>query len=127
MSGLASGQDTQAIIDAMIKAKSVPLTTMSKQETEINADLAAWSELNTLMTYLTDSLDTLRTWETWNQMTATSSDDSNLTATASSSAAITTYKISITSWLNLIRFPPTSPPIFFQTPPPRQTWWPGVS
>ena len=35
MSGLASGQDTQSIIDAMIKAKSVPLTTMAKEEMEI--------------------------------------------------------------------------------------------
>ena len=96
MSGMASGQDTQAIIDTMIKAKSVPLTTMSEQEAEIDADLAAWADLNTLMTNLTDSLDTLRSWETWNKMAATSSDESQLTATASSSAVDTTYKINIT-------------------------------
>jgi flagellar hook-associated protein 2 len=96
MSGLASGQDTQAIIDAMIKAKSTPLTTMEEEQTKIESDLTAWSDLNTLMTNLTDSLDTLRTWETWSQMAATSSDESQLTATASSSASVATYKISIT-------------------------------
>ena len=96
MSGLASGQDTQSIIDSMIKIRGAPLETMSAQEKEIEADMAAWADLSALMTNLTDSLDTLRSWETWNQMTATSSDESTLTATASSSADVTAYTIRIT-------------------------------
>ncbi len=95
MSGVSSGQDTQSIIEAMVKARSYPLDTWAKEQVEIENDLTAWGDLNTLMTNLTESLDTLRSYETWNKMSATSLDDTVLTATAGSSAVEKTYSIVI--------------------------------
>jgi flagellar hook-associated protein 2 len=93
--GLASGMDTQATIDKLVALKAKPLTTMESKMEGLQADVDAWTDVNSVMSTLTSALDDLRKWETWNQMTSTSSDTTKLTATASSSAVETTYSILI--------------------------------
>lgn len=91
--GLASGTDVQGIIDALIEARTKPIEILGEEKLEYEEDLAAWSDISTYMNDLTDSLDDLRTWETWNTMRAVSSNESYLTATATSAAVTGSYAI----------------------------------
>ena len=95
VSGLESAIDIQDTITKLVEAQRYRITSYEAEQEEVSYDLQAWNELETLAIDLTDSLDTLRSWETWNEMTATSSDESTLTATASSSAVNTSYRIEI--------------------------------
>lgn len=95
ISGLESKIDIEDTIAKLMEARKYTLTSFEDEQEEVNYDLEAWNDLATLATDLTDSLDVLREWETWNQMSATSSDETVLTATASSSAVSNTYTITI--------------------------------
>ena len=95
VSGLQSEIDIKSTIAALVEARSFRLTSFKEDQEEVNYDLEAWQELLTLSESLTSSLDTLRSWSTWNNMTATSSDESVLTASASTSAVPNTYSILI--------------------------------
>ena len=95
MGGLVSGTDYQALIDKLVEIRRRPLVSKEEENTKIEADVAAWSDVNTYMSTLTDTLDDLRGWDTWNKMNATSSDESSLTATATTAANSGTYKIGI--------------------------------
>jgi len=93
--GLASGMDIQAIVDSMVKAKSVPLTIYDDEKSAINEKVSAWAEINTALTDITSSLDFLRDYTLWNTMAATSSDESVMTATAGTSAINANYIVEI--------------------------------
>ena len=94
--GLASDIDTEGLIATMVEARGYQLTIWEEEQTEINYDVTAWSDISTYMSDLTECLDTLRSWDTWNNKTATSSDETAVTATAGSSSAAGTYTISVT-------------------------------
>lgn len=93
--GLASDIDTESLITTMVEAKGYQITVWEAEQTEINYDVTAWSDISTYMSDLTDSLDTLRSWDTWNNKSATSSDETAVTATAGTSSATGTYRIGV--------------------------------
>lgn len=95
LNGLVSGTDYQALIDKLVEIRRKPMVAKEEKNTRIEADVAAWSDINTYMTTLTDKLNDLRTWDTWNKMKATSSGLSKLTATATTAANVGSYKIGI--------------------------------
>ena len=47
MSGLMSGMDTESIIQQLVEAKSVKVTTAKKAQTKLSWKQDAWKELNT--------------------------------------------------------------------------------
>ncbi|MDE7044761.1 MAG: hypothetical protein K2O97_07060, partial [Acetatifactor sp.] len=47
MSGLMSGMDTESIIQQLVEAKSVKVTTAKKAQTKLSWKQDAWQELNT--------------------------------------------------------------------------------
>lgn len=96
LGGLVSGMDIQTLVDKLLEIRRAPIERMEDNKLDIEADIAAWSDANTYMTALTDSLDTLRDWDIWNKMLAESSDETKLTASASTAAAAATYSINIT-------------------------------
>ncbi|NCD32732.1 MAG: hypothetical protein EOL87_04860 [Spartobacteria bacterium] len=87
--------DIAGTIEKLVAARSYNKLSLESDQTEVEYDLQAWNELEPLATTLTDSLDDLREWETWNTMSATSSDETILTATASSSAVPNDYLINV--------------------------------
>lgn len=93
--GLISGMDTQSFVDQLVKARSAPVELLQVQKTDLEADVAAWSNVSALMSTLTSSLDVLRNWDTWNQMTTTPSDSTKLTATAGTTAVAAVYNVVI--------------------------------
>jgi flagellar hook-associated protein 2 len=97
ISGLASGMDTEAIIEVLVEARQVPITSLEDKVDEDNDKYTAWSELDEKLTSLNSTVTDLTDYSTWNQKAASSSDTDvfDASASASSSALNGIYDISI--------------------------------
>lgn len=95
ISGLTSGNDYTSMVDQLVAAKRIPIEALETEQSELDYDLGAWSEVQSLATTLTDSLDELRGYALWNSTSAESSFESVLTATASAGSVNQSYSISV--------------------------------
>ncbi len=95
MGGLLTGMDVNGLVEKLIELQSVKLKRYEEEKTGYENDIGAWTDVDTDMQALTDILDDLRKWDTWNQMLATSSNESKLTATADPSALNQIYSFVI--------------------------------
>lgn len=95
--GLASGIDTDTIINALIEAKKGPITTLEDKITEENDEYTAWDDVDTKVQELQDVADELFNYSLWKQMSATSTNEDVCTATTDTSAVEGTYSIALTS------------------------------
>src|SRR5262245_17901387 len=93
--GVASGFDFKAIIDAIIAAERRPIDRLNAKQTVINAKKSVFNDLSSKITSLRTLLTSLASPGTLAGRTATSSDASVFTATASSTADITTHQIEV--------------------------------
>ncbi len=97
--GLASGNDNTAIINALLTARQVPVTRLEAQVEDETTLLSIWGEIDTKVSELEDLADQLSSFSVWNQKNAISSDETLMTATASTSTSAVpgTYSISIST------------------------------
>jgi len=95
ISGLGSGLDIGSMVQQILDAERKPIELLEEDRAEINDDAVAWADISSYMTDLTDSLDTLRAMKLWDTMTALSSNEDYITASASDSAEEGTYMLEI--------------------------------
>ena len=96
-SGLASGMDTDSIIEALMEIEREPVESLENDIEYYEAETAAYAELNELMEDLLDAVEGMDTVNELSTRSASSSDEGLLQATATSSAAEGTYHIEIVS------------------------------
>ena len=94
-SGLASGIDSAAIINALIQADSIPLSQLQSKQSLDQAHLDALRSLNTKLLSAQLDFAALNKSSTFQNSTATSSDSAALTATAGSGAVQGTYQLDV--------------------------------
>lgn len=97
ISGLASGLDWSSLIDQMMQVARQPETLMKNQQAKLTTQKNDWDTLSTKLSALLTSLNafsSLNADTTFLSKTATSSDQSIFTATATAGAANATYGIS---------------------------------
>lgn len=82
LGGLASGLDTNSIIQQLVAIDSQPITQMQTREAAMTSKLALYQDLNSKVAALKTASDKLSAPTMWQGMTATSSDTGVLTATA---------------------------------------------
>lgn len=95
MSGLASGMDTQAIVDAMMAAERMPI---DRLETEIRYEqnkLNTWSTVETKLSDLKSKSDALVSYSNWSQMSAVADEPDILSATAEKSGDTGTFTVNV--------------------------------
>lgn len=98
LSGMISGLDTDSIVKAMVSAQQTKATKIENKITLNKWTTEAWSSLNTkIYSFYTKYASKLRLQSSYMTRTAKSSDESKITATASSSAAVGTHNIQIKS------------------------------
>lgn len=98
LSGLASGMDTESIINALMEAKRVKKTKVESKQTKLEWKQEIWKSLNTkLYDFYKDYAGKLRFQSNYQTKKATSSDTTKVTATASSSAAKGSYSVEVQS------------------------------
>lgn len=98
LSGLNSGMDTDTIVQALMSAQNYKKTKIEAKQTKLEWKKDLWSELNTkIYNFYTNTLGKMRLQGTFKTKAATSSDNSKVTATATSAAAEGTYKVKVNS------------------------------
>lgn len=94
----SSGFDVQGLVDQMITAMQAPEQAWKDQQTTLNAQSAALQTLSSDLNSLNTSVDGLTSvLGSFAQRTATSSDDSLVSASASTAAAIGQHAVVVTS------------------------------
>lgn len=95
IAGLASGMNWATIVTELASVERAPETQWENQETTINDELAAYSTITTDLTTLQLDAETLMDKSFFNTVSASSSDSSVVTASASSGAPTGTYTFDI--------------------------------
>ena len=93
--GLASGLDTKAIISALVAVERNPILQLQKKESDLKQQKSLFGDLDGLLDKLSDSVRKLKTTSSFLQMSATSSNEDILTASASSTATPGTYDVRV--------------------------------
>lgn len=97
LSGLATGNDYDAIIDKLVALEQQPILRYQDQISELESVKGAWRDVNSRLKNLENKLTDLKLPSTFNSRTATSSNDSAVTATANSDAIAAKYKVEVNS------------------------------
>ena len=93
--GPESGINYTAILNALNEALSAPITLMQAQETPLNNQLSVWQSIGSDISALSSSASALGEPSLFQTYTASSSNTSVATATASSSAIPGTYNFTV--------------------------------
>ena len=87
MSGLVSGMDTESVVEQLMEAHKLKKTKVENNKTKLEWKQEKWKELNTKLYKLyTDQVSKMRLQSTYKTKKVSSSNESAITATASSSA-----------------------------------------
>ena len=94
--GLGTGQDTQAIVDALLEVERVPIQRLENEIVEEEEKFSAWSDLDTKFSDLHTKVQKLTSFLTWRQNDVTSSNESVVTGSANFEASLSSYSVNVT-------------------------------
>ncbi|WMW82224.1 flagellar filament capping protein FliD [Undibacterium cyanobacteriorum] len=94
--GIGSNLDVNGLITKLMQVESQPLTTLAKKEASYQAKLTAYGTLTSALSSFQSSLPGLYNLASFQNLNASSSDSTILTATTTSSAIPGTYNINVT-------------------------------
>jgi len=97
LGGLASGMDTQAIVEQLVALERQPIYRYEDEISQIEQQKGAWRDINSRISSLGDKLTDLKFSATYNSRTAESSNEEVATATASNDAMENSYELEITN------------------------------
>lgn len=95
--GLGTGQDTQAIVDALLEVERVPIQRIENEIIEEEEKFSAWNELDTKFSDLHTKAQKLTSFLTWRQNDVTSTNEDVVTGSANFEAALSSYAVNVTS------------------------------
>jgi flagellar hook-associated protein 2 len=95
--GLGSGLDINGIISKLMQVESQPLTAMATKEAGYQAKLSAFGSLKGALSSLQTAAQTLKNTSTFTGMSASSSDNTLFSVSATSSAKAGAYDIGVTT------------------------------
>ncbi len=96
-SGLASGLDTNAIINALMGVERIPLARMEAQNADFRSQMSIIDKLSSSLSSMKTAVDALATTEEFMSFSGTLSDDDAAEISVSGDAAPGTYAIDITT------------------------------
>jgi flagellar hook-associated protein 2 len=94
--GIGSGLDVNGIVSQLMAAERQPLTTLNKQEQAYNQKLSAFGQVRSVLASFQTALQDLSDGSKFQALTATASDTTVLSATASGNAIPASYQIEVT-------------------------------
>ncbi len=95
ISGLASGLDTQALIEKMMEYSRKPLDRIKQQQQTLLWKQDAYRSLNSALSQLRDMAFDLKLQKSYNTKSVTSSNNQVVTATATTSAVNTSFNLEV--------------------------------
>ena len=97
ISGIASGLDTDAIIEQLLNIERIPLNAVDEREAQYNTELTAWRSLNTRVLAFETSLTSLGAEDALQTRTATSSNEDIATVTADTGQDVGVFQLTVES------------------------------
>lgn len=97
ITGLNSGLDTETIISALVSSYNYKTNKYKKAQTKLSWKQDAWKSLNTKIYSLYNSVGNFRFSSAYNLKSATSSDSTKVSVSASSTAVNGSYSVQVTS------------------------------
>ena len=105
LSGMASGLDTDAMIQELVAADSKKKDKYDKQQTKTEWTMDAWKEVNTkVYSFYTNTLSSMRYSSSYTLKKATISNSNIASVTASTNAVTSTQSLAVKQ-LPVIRLP----------------------
>lgn len=95
ITGIASGLDTDAWIEAVMALERRPITQLQQRKTTLQQQRDAWRDINTRLNNLSSRLSDLRLSSTFLNRTATSSDANVVSVSAGTAATPGSYRIEV--------------------------------
>jgi flagellar hook-associated protein 2 len=95
LAGLGGGMDVQAIVQQLMYLEREPVRRLEERKNDFQHKIDAYNKLESNLSSLLSNLDALNDPESFSARAATSSNDSVLTANATSSSAPGTYQIQV--------------------------------
>ena len=96
-SGLASGLDTDSIIESLMEIEREPIDSLEADAEYFESETEAFSNIRTTLVALQDAVEAMDTVKELSAYSATSSDQSLLSATAGETASAGSYHIEVLS------------------------------
>ena len=93
--GLASGLETQEILEQLMEIERAPMRRMEGRREEKETEKAAWGDINSKLSSFQSDLSPLKDAATFESRQVTSSDESTVTAEATSSASEAMFEIEV--------------------------------
>ena len=93
--GIGSGLDVETIVKQLVALESKPITALQTKASGINTQISAFSQLKSQISNLQDQVVKLAKPATWLGNTLTSSNSTQVTGTATSSAVQATYDVKV--------------------------------
>lgn len=93
--GIGSGLEVETIVSQLVALESKPIAALQTKATGINTQISAFSQLKSQISNLQDQIDKLTKPATWLGNTLTSSNSTQVTGTATSSAVQATYDVEV--------------------------------
>src|SRR4051812_20889711 len=94
ISGLASGMDIDSIVSDMMKIKRMPLDKLKQQKQTMEWQRDDYRAMNTLLLDFRSELTQMKLTTKYRTRMTSTTDESKVTATASSAASMSSYSIS---------------------------------
>ncbi|MGI8385387.1 flagellar filament capping protein FliD [Robertmurraya sp. P23] len=91
--GLASGMDTDTMVADLMKAQRIPLDKLKQKKQVLEWQRDDYRSMNTLLLNFRSTLTNMALSTTYRSRATTSTDESKISATASSAASLTSYTI----------------------------------
>ena len=97
-SGKSSGIDVTSVVNELMQVEDQPETQMQSEQTTINSQISALTNINTELTSLATSVNSLADFDgALSQMTTGSSDSSIVSASADTTAAAGTQTVTVSN------------------------------
>jgi flagellar hook-associated protein 2 len=91
--GLGSGLNVESIISGLMAVEQRPLNILNQKQSDIESKISAFGNLKSALSTFQSSLSSLKSISAFQVFSATSSDETSFTASASSSAVAGSYTI----------------------------------
>lgn len=101
--GLASGIDTEGIIDALMQVARQPINLAESKKSSLNSKLSAYGTLSSQLSQLRTAAMALDSESDFRALSANSADESKLTAVASSGAVPGSYALRVNTLASIER------------------------
>lgn len=93
--GIASGLDTESIINSLVAVERIPINRMAVQRAQVEAKNDAWTDISTQVSNLRTTVDELRFGGGLDAASATSSDPDSVAATVTGTATPSTLTFTV--------------------------------